>query len=158
MASNSEHAESIIAAYTQLRRSTDCVFLTYGQLATLIGREGQHRLLAGPLDLVRELCKKRGLPDIATVVVSKDSLADGTLMPSPGALEKYNGWRGLREEQARVICWDWANHRRVRSSATESCWTSNSNRLMRCSAPYDTATLTLRTQSRTQTYAHPLLH
>lgn len=109
MPSNEEHAESIIAAYTRLRQSTDQVFVTYGQLATMIGRDGQHRLLGGPLDLVREICKLRGLPDIATVVVSEESLADGTIKPTAAGLAKYNGWTALRAEQARVIAWDWSS-------------------------------------------------
>ena len=108
MPSNLDHAESIIAAYIALRRSSDQVFVSYGQLATLIDRQGQHRLLGGPLDLVRELCERRGLPDIATVVVSRESLADGTIKPSAEAVVKYNGWNGLRAEQARVIAWDWS--------------------------------------------------
>jgi hypothetical protein len=78
-------------------------------MATAIGRPGQHRLLGAPLDAVRDLCKERGWPDIATVVVTKDSLVDGTLRPSPQALEKYGGWPGLREEQARVIAFDWSS-------------------------------------------------
>lgn len=107
MPTNVEHAERIISAYIELRRTTDQVFLTYGQLADLIGRTGQQRLLGAPLDVVRELCKARGLPDIATVIVSKDSLTDGTLKPASEAIEKYNGWHGLRAEQARVMAWDW---------------------------------------------------
>jgi hypothetical protein len=85
------------------------VLWSYGDLATAIGRPGQHRLLGGPLDEVRTICGRNGWPDIATVVVTKDSLADGTLRPSPQAFEKYGGWPGLREEQARVLTFHWAD-------------------------------------------------
>ncbi len=108
MASVSEIAEKIIAAYVDLRRSGDTVFVTYGELAQLIGREGQHRLLGAPLDRVRDICSERNLPDIATVIVDKASLDRGSVTPSAAAIEKYNGWLGLRREQARVIAFDWS--------------------------------------------------
>lgn len=106
MATNRETAEAIFASYVGLRKTTDIVFLSYGALAEMIGRKGQGRLLAAPLDLVREICRAQELPDIATVIVSKESLLDGTLMPAPNAVEKYNGWVGLRKEQAKVLAFD----------------------------------------------------
>jgi hypothetical protein len=85
------------------------VIWTYSDLAKAIDRKGQHRLLGGPLDILRDICRENGLPDVATVVVTKESLLDGTLMPSRQALEKYGGWHGLREEQARVISFNWSS-------------------------------------------------
>lgn len=111
MANVDEIAGQIISEYIQLRRSNDVVFVTYGQLAKLIGRDGQHRLLGAPLDRVRGLCAERGLPDIAAVVVDQESLSAGRMMPSRKALEKYHGWSGLRQEQARVMAFDWRSLR-----------------------------------------------
>lgn len=73
----------------------------------MVGLPGQHRLLGGPLDAVRDLCAERGWPDISTMVVNKDTLSDGTLMPSQAAVEKHGGPLGLRREQAQVITFDW---------------------------------------------------
>jgi hypothetical protein len=111
MATNRETAESIVSVFLAAARDTERVLWSYTDLATAIGRPGQHRLLGAPLDAVRDFCEERGWPDIATVVVTKDSLADGTLRPSPQALEKYGGWRELRREQARVIAFDWSSVR-----------------------------------------------
>ena len=86
MATNRETAEAIVAAFLAAARDTDRILWSYADLSTAIGRPGQHRLLGGPLDEVRRLCEERAWPDIATVVVTKDSLLDGTLRPSPQAL------------------------------------------------------------------------
>ena len=80
--------------------------MSYGALAARVGRPGQHRLLGDPLDRVRGLCARRGLPDVAVMIVSKESLRDGTAEPSQKALEKYGGWPDLRKEQARVLAYD----------------------------------------------------
>lgn len=109
MATNRDTAEAIFAAYVTARKTSDVVFLSYGALAERIGRKGQGRLLAAPLDLVRELCQSRELPDLATVIVSQESLKDGTLMPAPNAAGKYGDWVGLRKEQARVMAFDWTS-------------------------------------------------
>ncbi len=81
--------------------------MTYGTLAARVGREGQHRLLGDPLDRVRGLCARLGVPDVAVMIVSKGALQDGTVEPSKAALEKYGGWPSLRKEQARVLAYDW---------------------------------------------------
>jgi hypothetical protein len=107
MATNRKTAEVIVRAFIRGATTEDRLFWSYGDVAALIGRKGQGNLLGAPLDEVRRLCEERGWPDIATVVVTKNSLADGTLRPSPQALEKYGGWPGLRSEQARVITFDW---------------------------------------------------
>jgi hypothetical protein len=111
MTTSRETAEAIIDAFLAAARDTGRILWSYADLATAIGRSGQHRLLGAPLDVVRDLCVNRGWPDIATVVVTKDSLVDGTLRPSPQALEKYGGWPELRREQARVIAFDWSSVR-----------------------------------------------
>ena len=108
MPTNRETAEAICVAFVAAAKGSDRVLWSYADLAIAIGRPGQHRLLGAPLDEVRRLCEERGWPDIATVVVTKDSLLDGSLRPSPQALEKYGGWPGLRQEQARVIAFDWS--------------------------------------------------
>lgn len=84
------------------------MFLTCKDLAVRIGRAGQERLLGDVLDRVRILCRDLGLRDVATMVVSKDSLAAGLAQPAQGSKEKYDGWRGLRAEQARVMTFDCA--------------------------------------------------
>ncbi|SLN48097.1 hypothetical protein TRL7639_02643 [Falsiruegeria litorea R37] len=108
MAGNEFWARKIIAAYVELRRTTEQIFITYGELADLIGRKGEHRLLGGALDLVRDRCCEMGVPDIATVVIDKESLKRGEMRPSPKAIDKYEGWQNLRAEQARVITFDWS--------------------------------------------------
>ena len=108
MATNEYWAERIINAYVKLRQSSEKVFVSYGEMAELIGRKGEHRLLGAPLDLVRELCEKMNLPDVATVVVNVPSLRNGEVRPSDQALEKHGGWPGLRAEQARVLLFDWS--------------------------------------------------
>ncbi|MCB4455801.1 hypothetical protein [Leisingera sp. McT4-56] len=107
MASNEYWANRIFNKYVKLRQSSDKVFVTYGDLAEMIGRQGEHRLLGAPLDLVRAICEKEKLPDIATVVIDQKSLKSGEMKPSPKALEKYGSWPGLRAEQARVLAFDW---------------------------------------------------
>ncbi len=107
MATNKEIALEILSRFVEGARGGR-VLWTYGDLATATGRDGQHRLLGGPLDALRDHCVENGLPDVATVVVSKESLAGGSLKPSPKALGKYGGWPGPRQEQARVIAFDWA--------------------------------------------------
>jgi hypothetical protein len=108
MATNSETAEAIIDAFLTEWRRGGRVLWSYGDMSTAIGRPGQQRLLGPPLDEVRRLCKERGWPDIATVVVTKESILDGTLRPSPQAIDKHGGWPGLRWQQARVIENDWS--------------------------------------------------
>jgi hypothetical protein len=108
MPTNRGTAEAICAAFVAQAQATGRVLWSYSDLAAAIGRSGQHRLLGAPLHEVRRLCEERGWPDIATVVVTKDSLLDGSLRPSPQALDKYGGWPGLRQEQARVIAFDWS--------------------------------------------------
>lgn len=107
MATNEFWANRIFSEYVKLRQSSDKVFVTYGDLAELIGRQGEHRLLGAPLDLVRAICERADLPDVATVVVDQQSLRSGEIRPSPKALEKYGGWPGLRAEQGRVVAFDW---------------------------------------------------
>ena len=112
MATNAELAYAILDEYVKLRQSTDQVFITYGELASLIGRPGQHALLGGPLDLVRDICRGLSIPDIATMVINQESMKSGKLLPSGAALDKYGGWPGLRKEQARVLAFDWNTYRR----------------------------------------------
>lgn len=107
MASNHEHAERIIQVYIEMRRTSEIVFISYKDLAIRIGRPGEHRLLGGSLDLVRDICRTRNIPDVATMVVSKNSLLDGTLQPSQDAVAKYGGWPELRQEQARAMAHHW---------------------------------------------------
>jgi hypothetical protein len=111
MATNRETAEALVAEFLRAARESGRVLWTYADLATAVGRPGQHRLLGAPLDEVRRICEEHGWPDIATVVVTKDSLLDGTLRPSPQAIDKYGGWPGLRREQARVLVFDWSSIR-----------------------------------------------
>lgn len=107
MASNIDQAKRIVQIYTEMRQTTETVFLSYKDLAIHLGRPGEHRLLGGPLDLVRDLCDHRHIPDVATMIVSKASLLDGTVQPSKGAVEKYGGWPDLRKEQARAMAHKW---------------------------------------------------
>lgn len=107
MATNAEIAETIIETYVNLRRTGETVFVTYGTLADLIGRPGQQFLLGAPLDLVRDKCASRGMPDIASVIISQESLLNGSVAPSGKAQEKHGGWPGLREQQARVLAYNW---------------------------------------------------
>lgn len=107
MPTNHDHAEAIIQTYATRRRNGGSVFMSYAEMADAIGRKGEHRLLGGPLDLVRDICVARGLPDIATVIVSKESLKSGACEPSKKAVEKYKGWPSLKAEQERVRNWNW---------------------------------------------------
>lgn len=112
MPTNQEWADEIIQVYIDLRcQENDIVFLTYKDLAIRLGRPGQERLLAGPLDIVREECQKRQIPDVATMVVSKESLVSGEVKPSTKAASKYNDWTSLRQEQARAISFDWKTYK-----------------------------------------------
>ncbi len=106
MATNTEVAQEFLKQFVEGTRHGR-VLWTYGDMAVANGRAGQHNLLGAPLDTLRDLCVEKDLPDIATVVVSKGSLTDGTLKPSPTAIDKYGGWPGLRKEQARVMTFDW---------------------------------------------------
>ena len=107
MATNEYWANRIFSEYVKLRQSTDKVFVSYGELAEMIGRKGEHRLLGASLDMVRAICGRAKLPDVATVVVDQQSLKSGEIKPSSKALEKYGGWPGLRAEQGRVLAFDW---------------------------------------------------
>ena len=111
MATNKEIAGTIIDAYVRLRQSSEKIFISYGEMAILIGRGGQHALLGAPLDQVRDICADLGIPDIATMVVNMDALKSGALMPSGSAIEKHSGWPGLRKEQARAITFDWMSYK-----------------------------------------------
>jgi len=106
---NDDLAREILLTYAKARINEHVIFMTYGDLAERLGRPGQQRLLGDPLDRLRTLCDQRGLPDVATVIVDKQSLRSGEVSPSPKALEKYGGWQNLREEQARVIAQDWSS-------------------------------------------------
>jgi alkylated DNA nucleotide flippase Atl1 len=116
MATNTELAVEILAAYVNVRKTGHQVVLTYGDMAKLIGRPGQQRILGGALDALRKYCEDLEIPDVATVVVNKESLLDGTLLPSQQALEKYGGWPGLRKQQAKVISFDWSRVRTHKSA------------------------------------------
>jgi hypothetical protein len=111
VATNHEIADAIIAAFRAEWKKGGRVLWSYSDMATAVGRPGQHRLLGAPLDEVRLICLRHGWPDIATVVVTQESILDGTLRPSPQALEKHGGWPGLRREQARVFVHDWSSIR-----------------------------------------------
>ena len=108
MPTNRETAEAIVRAYIDGADERGCVFWSYGDVATLIGRKGQSNLLGGQLDEVRLLCEERGWPDIGAVIVTKASLLDSTLTPSEPAVAKYGGMAELRRGQARVIAFDWS--------------------------------------------------
>ncbi|KIC13809.1 hypothetical protein [Leisingera sp. ANG-Vp] len=108
MATNEYWAKRIILAYAELRQSSEQVFVSYGEMAELIGRKGEHRLLGAPLDLVRAICEQANLPDVATVVVDQKSLRSGEMKPSPKAMDKHSGWPGLRSEQGRVLAYNWS--------------------------------------------------
>lgn len=108
MATNEYWAKRILSEYVKLRQSSERVLVTYGDLAEIIGRKGEHRLLGSSLDLVRQICEQKNLPDVATAVVDVLSLKVGEIKPSAKVLEKYGGWPGLREEQARVLAFDWS--------------------------------------------------
>ena len=62
MASNQDHAEHIIRIYTEMRQTSERVFLSYKDLAIRLDRPGEHRLLGDPLDLVRDICLERQTP------------------------------------------------------------------------------------------------
>ena len=107
MTTNRETAEQSVEAYVAAR-ADGIAFLTYGTLATLIGRPGEHRLLGAPLDMVRGICKERGIPDIAAAVVDKVSMENGRVASSQKAIVKYGGWPNLCSEQAKVIACNWS--------------------------------------------------
>ncbi|MFK7869906.1 MAG: hypothetical protein AB8B58_11765 [Roseobacter sp.] len=107
MPTNREWAAKILEQFV-LGASEGRIVWTYGDMATAIGRPGEHRLLGGPLDELRKYCQDLELPDLATVVVSKESLIDGRIEPSKQAFDKYDGWPQLRREQAKVFNFDWS--------------------------------------------------
>ena len=105
---NLEIAERIFEAYVAFATEENGVFLTYSELARRIGRAGQHHFLGAPLDIVSGICDAKGVPNITTVIVDKPSLLGGTVKPSASAIKKYDGWSNLRNEQTRVMLFDWA--------------------------------------------------
>ena len=74
------------------------------------------QVLKAYLDEVGVFCRKRGVPDLATIVVSKSSRDSGDPLPSENAfgddgkygLEKLSRQQ-VRDQQARVITHDWAS-------------------------------------------------
>ncbi|WP_090110936.1 hypothetical protein [Limimaricola pyoseonensis] len=111
MASNAETAEQIIRIFAVVSVRENRVWMTYKALAEALGRPGQQRLLQGALDVVRDICRDRGLPDLAVCIVSEDSVKAGTLLPASGAIQKYGGIPAIRRAQAEVLCFDWAAYR-----------------------------------------------
>lgn len=105
---NEEWAQAIFAAYVAATRKGKFVW-TYGDMAKATGRSGQHRLMGPALDLVRERCTARGVPDCATLIVTQDALNDGSIRPSQAALKKHSGWAELRKEQAACLTFDWSS-------------------------------------------------
>ena len=108
MATNVETAEQIIRIYAAVSTHENRVWLTYKELAEALGRPGQQRLLQGALDLTRELCMGRGLPDLAVFIVSEESVRAGTLLPATNALSKYGGIHAIRKAQSEVLYFDWS--------------------------------------------------
>lgn len=107
MGANDHHAETALDLYAKAAAEEGLVFLTYRELAARMGRPGQERLLGDVLDRLRLLCEQRNLPDVATMVVSQDSLRSGLVRPADNAKRKYCDWRGLRDAQAKVMTFDW---------------------------------------------------
>ena len=108
MASNVDTAEKIIRIFAAASARENRVWMTYKALAEALDRPGQQRLLQGALDMTRELCRERGLPDLGVCIVSESSIRAGTLLPAQGAIQKYGGIPAIRSAQAKVICFDWA--------------------------------------------------
>ena len=88
--------------------------LTYSELARRLGMSkvnGQG--LSSYLNEAAAICAERGLPNVASMVVSKDSLERGAPMPSEGSFsDGLYAATGLTrdtiaEEQARVRSFDW---------------------------------------------------
>ena len=88
--------------------------ITYSELARRLGMakvNGQG--LASYLNEAAEICAEFGLPNVATLVVSKESLDAGTPMPSAGSFsDGFYARSGLTvetiaAEQDRVRAFDW---------------------------------------------------
>ena len=69
--------------------------------------------LASYLNRAAEICKEQGLPNVSTLVVSKESLDQGTPMPSSGSFsDGFYASTGLTRdgvvaEQDKVRAFDW---------------------------------------------------
>lgn len=92
--------------------------LTYSELAQRLGMSkvnGQG--LSSYLNEAASLCAEHGLPNVAVLVVSKDSLDRGTPMPSEGSFsDGFYASTGLTKadvpaEQERVRSFDWISVR-----------------------------------------------
>ena len=88
--------------------------ITYSELARRLGMSkvnGQG--LASYLNRAAEICKEQGLPNVSTLVVSKESLDQGTPMPSSGSFsDGFYASTGLTRdgvvaEQDKVRAFDW---------------------------------------------------
>ncbi len=88
--------------------------ITYSELARRLGMSkvnGQG--LASYLNRAAEICADLGLPNVSTLVVSKDSLDRGAPMPSSGSFsDGFYASTGLTRddvaaEQDRVRVFDW---------------------------------------------------
>jgi hypothetical protein len=88
--------------------------ITYSELARRLGMSkvnGQG--LASYLNLAAEICAEQGLPNVSTLVVSKESLDTGAPMPSIGSFsDGFYAKTGLTRadvvaEQDRVRAFDW---------------------------------------------------
>jgi hypothetical protein len=88
--------------------------ITYSELARRLGMSkvnGQG--LASYLNRAAEICAEHGLPNVSTLVVSKNSLDQGAPMPSSGSFsDGFYASTGLTRddvlaEQDRVRAFDW---------------------------------------------------
>ena len=88
--------------------------ITYSELARRLGMakvNGQG--LASYLNEAAAMCVEHGLPNVAVMVVSKESLDAGRPMPSDGSFSEgfyaASGLarEGVAEEQERVRAFDW---------------------------------------------------
>jgi len=95
--------------------------VTYSDLAKRLGMPNDTGRGLGPiLDEAALKCKENNLPDITSVVVTKESLASGTPMPSEASFNALGFWplSGLHKddvpaEQERVRNFDWRKVRQL---------------------------------------------
>lgn len=94
-------AWAVLTSAARYRKTT-----TYGDLVALTGWPGTPRGVSGLLDPVYyEVCQPRGLPDLSSIGVRKD-----TSTPGIGYYKSYGGKEDLtlwREQLERCWAFDW---------------------------------------------------
>lgn len=97
--------KQLLVALVRSRLDGGSLYLTYGDLAETVGSSPM--AVAAALDGVSEWFGGEALPDVTTVVISKENADRMVMLPPQKIVDRLGGEANAREEASRVRDFDW---------------------------------------------------